>query len=32
MYIKEREELWDDKFEYIRFMNSNGKRIKHKKE
>lgn len=32
MYIKEREVLWDDKFEYIRFMNSNGKRIKHKKE
>ena len=30
MYIKEKEELWDDKFEYIRFMNSNGKKIKRK--
>lgn len=30
MYIKEREVLWDDKFEYIRFMNKHGKKIKHK--
>ena len=30
MYIKEKEELWDNKIEYIRFMNSNGKKIKHK--
>ena len=32
MFIKEREVLWDDKLEYLKFMNSNGKKIKHKKE
>ena len=30
MFIKEREVLWEDKIEYIRFMNNHGKRIKHK--
>ena len=32
MYIKEKEVLWDDKYEYISFMNKHGKKIKHKKE
>ena len=32
MFIKEREVLWEDRLEYLKFMNGKGKKIKHKKE